>query len=126
MMSETAVGATSFRGFWRSFRRSRMGLVGLFMLLVVVLMAVFAPVIAPYDPKEVVRVTIDDIYAAPSATHWLGTDDTGRDAAFSLNIAKVSPFSNLRFMFCTISDRAFLSLAFEILSAQLPVMSSAR
>ena len=79
MMSETAVGATSFRGFWRSFRRSRMGLVGLFMLLVVVLMAVFAPVIAPYDPKEVVRVTIDDIYAAPSATHWLGTDDAGRD-----------------------------------------------
>lgn len=78
-MSETAVGATSFRGFWRSFRRSRMGLVGLFMLLVVVVMAVFAPVIAPYDPKEVVRVTIDDIYAAPSATHWLGTDDAGRD-----------------------------------------------
>ncbi|MCB8978241.1 MAG: ABC transporter permease [Ardenticatenaceae bacterium] len=78
-MSETAVGATSFRGFWRSFRRSRMGLVGLFMLLVVVLMAIFAPVIAPYDPKEVVRVTIDDIYAAPSATHWLGTDDAGRD-----------------------------------------------
>ncbi|MCB8924258.1 MAG: ABC transporter permease [Ardenticatenaceae bacterium] len=78
-MSETAVSTTSFRGFWRSFRRSRMGLVGLFMLLTVVLMAVFAPVIAPYDPKEVVRVTIDDIYAAPSATHWLGTDDAGRD-----------------------------------------------
>ena len=78
-MSETAVSTTSFRGFWRSFRRSRMGLVGLFMLLTVVLMAVFAPIIAPYDPKEVVRVTIDDIYAAPSATHWLGTDDAGRD-----------------------------------------------
>ena len=78
-MSETAVSTTSFRGFWRSFRRSRMGLVGLFMLLTVVLMAVIAPVIAPYDPKEVVRVTIDDIYAAPSATHWLGTDDAGRD-----------------------------------------------
>ncbi len=78
-MSETAVGTTSFRGFWRSFRRSRMGLVGLFMLVVVVFMAVFAPVIAPYDPKEVIRVTIDDIYAAPSASHWLGTDDAGRD-----------------------------------------------
>jgi peptide/nickel transport system permease protein len=56
-----------------------MGLIGLFMLSAVVFMAVFAPVIAPYDPKEVVRVTIDDIYAAPSATHWLGTDDAGRD-----------------------------------------------
>ncbi|MBK7894057.1 MAG: ABC transporter permease [Candidatus Promineifilaceae bacterium] len=78
-MSDTAVSTTSIRGFWRSFRRSRMGLIGLFMFLVVVLMAVFAPAIAPYDPKEVVRVTIDDIYAAPSAEHWLGTDDAGRD-----------------------------------------------
>ncbi len=78
-MSETTVGATSLSGFWRSFRRSRMGLVGLFMLVTVVLTAVFAPTIAPYDPTEVVRVTIDDIYAPPSAEHWLGTDDAGRD-----------------------------------------------
>lgn len=78
-MSETTVGATSLSGFWRSFRRSRMGLVGLFMLVAVILMAVFAPYIAPYDPKEVIRVTIDDIYAPPSAAHWLGTDDAGRD-----------------------------------------------
>ncbi len=78
-MSETTVGATSLSGFWRSFRRSRMGLVGLFMLVTVILMAVFAPYIAPYDPKEVIRVTIDDIYAPPSAAHWLGTDDAGRD-----------------------------------------------
>lgn len=56
-----------------------MGLVGLFMLVAVILMAVFAPYIAPYDPKEVIRVTIDDIYAPPSAAHWLGTDDAGRD-----------------------------------------------
>ncbi|HCB07752.1 MAG TPA: ABC transporter permease, partial [Nocardioides bacterium] len=56
-----------------------MGLVGLFMLVTVILMAVFAPYIAPYDPKEVIRVTIDDIYAPPSAAHWLGTDDAGRD-----------------------------------------------
>lgn len=78
-MSEATVGTTSLRGFWRSFRRSRMGLVGLFMFVTVVLTAVFAPAIAPYDPKEVVRVTIDDIYAPPSAAHWLGTDDAGRD-----------------------------------------------
>lgn len=78
-MSETTIGATSLSGFWHSFRRSRMGLAGLFMLVAVILMAVFAPYIAPYDPKEVVRVTIDDIYAPPNAEHWLGTDDAGRD-----------------------------------------------
>jgi peptide/nickel transport system permease protein len=54
-------------------------MVGLFMLVAIVIVAVFAPVIAPYDPKEVVRVTIDDIYAKPSSAHWLGTDDAGRD-----------------------------------------------
>ena len=78
-MSDARVSTTSLRGFWRSFRRSRMGLVGLGMLVTVVVAAVFAPVIAPYDPKEVVRVTIDDIYAGPSSEHWLGTDDAGRD-----------------------------------------------
>ncbi|MFZ0546484.1 MAG: hypothetical protein WAM60_13650, partial [Candidatus Promineifilaceae bacterium] len=77
-MSDARVGTTSLRGFWSSFRRSRMGLLGLFMLVTVVFAAVFAPVVAPYDPKEVVRVTIDDIYAPPSAAHWLGTDDAGR------------------------------------------------
>jgi peptide/nickel transport system permease protein len=56
-----------------------MGLLGLFMLVSIVITAVFAPVIAPYDPKVVVRVTIDDIYAKPSSAHWLGTDDAGRD-----------------------------------------------
>lgn len=78
-MSETTVSATSLRGFWRSFRRSKMGLLGLFMLIVVIFTAVFAPLVAPYDPKEVVRVSIDDIYAPPSAAHWLGTDDAGKD-----------------------------------------------
>jgi peptide/nickel transport system permease protein len=60
-----------------------MGVIGLIMLVLVVLMAVFAPIIAPYNPKEVVRVTIDDIYAAPNAAHWLGTDDAGRDVLSS-------------------------------------------
>jgi peptide/nickel transport system permease protein len=78
-MSDARIGTTSLSGFWRSFRRSRMGLVGLAMLIAVVIAAVFAPFIAPYDPKEVVRITIDDIYAAPSAEHWLGTDDAGKD-----------------------------------------------
>ncbi|MCB0075568.1 MAG: ABC transporter permease, partial [Caldilineaceae bacterium] len=62
-----------------SFRRNRMGLVGGIMLLLALITAVFAPYIAPYDPKEVVRVTIDDIYARPSADHWIGTDDAGKD-----------------------------------------------
>lgn len=67
------------RTFWRTFRRNRMGVAGAVMLILVVLMAVFAPVLAPYNPYQPVRVTIDDIYAPPSAAHPLGTDDAGKD-----------------------------------------------
>jgi peptide/nickel transport system permease protein len=56
-----------------------MGLVGLFMLVVVLAMAVFAPWIAPYDPYKPVRARIDSIYAPPSIEHPLGTDDGGKD-----------------------------------------------
>lgn len=70
--------------FWQSFRRNRMALVGLSMLLVAVVTAIFAPWIAPYDPKESVRVTLDTIYAPPNQAHWLGTDDAGKDVLTNL------------------------------------------
>jgi len=49
------------------------------MLATVVAVALAAPWLAPYDPAAIVRVTIDNIYAKPSAEHWLGTDDAGKD-----------------------------------------------
>jgi peptide/nickel transport system permease protein len=67
------------RTFWRTFRRNRMGMVGAILLILAVFTAIFAPLLAPYDPYTPVRVTIDDIYAPPSPEHWLGTDDAGKD-----------------------------------------------
>ncbi|HSL27061.1 MAG TPA: dipeptide/oligopeptide/nickel ABC transporter permease/ATP-binding protein [Acidimicrobiia bacterium] len=64
---------------WRKLLRHRLGAVGLAMLAVAVLVAIFAAVIAPYDPYENVRVSIDDIYQSPSPQHLLGTDDAGKD-----------------------------------------------
>ncbi len=75
----TPTEITSLSGFWRSFRRNRMGVVGLLMLLLAIGMAIFAPVLAPYDPQAPVKITIDDIYAPPSPEHPLGTDDAGKD-----------------------------------------------
>jgi len=72
------------RRAWRSFLRHRMGLVGAAMLGLALLLAVLAPFVAPYDPYASVRVTISDIYQAPSATHLLGTDDGGKDVLSSL------------------------------------------
>ncbi|HEV2511939.1 ABC transporter permease [Bosea sp. (in: a-proteobacteria)] len=47
------------------------GIVGL-----IVLAAIFAPLIAPYDP---LALNIEDRLVAPDASHWLGTDQGGRD-----------------------------------------------
>ena len=71
------------RGFAR-FRRSKMGMTGAIMLLLAVVVAVFAPLLAPYDPYAPSRPTIEDIYARPSGEHLLGTDDGGEDVLSSL------------------------------------------
>jgi len=47
------------------------GIVGL-----IILAAIFAPLIAPYDP---LALNVEDRLAAPDASHWLGTDQGGRD-----------------------------------------------
>ncbi|MBI1877916.1 MAG: ABC transporter permease [Chloroflexi bacterium] len=70
--------------FWQSFKRQYMGMLGLIMLVVTILVAIFAPVLAPYDPEAAVKVTLDNIYAPPSAEHWLGTDDAGKDVLTNL------------------------------------------
>ena len=59
----------------RLIRNRAAGLSALFLLAVVIL-AVFAPWLAPYDPYET------DLLARlepPSAEHWFGTDELGRD-----------------------------------------------
>jgi oligopeptide/dipeptide ABC transporter ATP-binding protein len=61
-----------------------MGLVGATMLAISVIVAVFAPFIAPYDPYAQVNVTVFDIFQKPSAQHLLGTDDGGKDVLSSL------------------------------------------
>ena len=63
----------------KQFFRSPMGVTGFFMLLLVVVVAVFAPWLAPYNPRERVQVQPDDILAPPDAEHWLGRDDAGKD-----------------------------------------------
>ncbi|MEZ4727928.1 MAG: ABC transporter permease [Caldilineaceae bacterium] len=70
--------------FWPTFFRNRMALLGAVMLLTVAVMAVLAPWLAPFDPAAAVRVTIDNIYAPPDGSHWLGTDDAGKDVLSNL------------------------------------------
>lgn len=52
------------------------GVVGLALVVIVLALAAFAPWIAPYDP---LALSLRTKLQPPSALHWLGTDQTGRD-----------------------------------------------
>lgn len=71
--------AVGWKTFVRRLRRNWMGMAGALMIGTAVIAALFAPWLAPYDPKADLQITIDDIYSPPSAQHLLGTDDAGRD-----------------------------------------------
>lgn len=58
-------------------RQSPLLLAGLVILGLVLAVAVFAPLLASYDPKQ--PIADSPSLAQPSARHWLGTDDSGRD-----------------------------------------------
>lgn len=56
--------------------QNKMSLIGGSIILIYILLAILAPVIAPYDPFE---IKLLDKLKPPSMEHWMGTDDKGRD-----------------------------------------------
>jgi peptide/nickel transport system permease protein len=69
-------GRRLLRGLGRFLRRKPLGAAGAALLLLIVLAAVFAPLIAPYDPAENIAGAR---LKGPSAVHWMGTDAQARD-----------------------------------------------
>jgi peptide/nickel transport system permease protein len=76
---------TPWGRFARQFAESRLAMLGLTMLLAIVLIALFAPWLAPQDPYDLTKLDLMDARQAPGAksmdglTYWLGTDGQGRD-----------------------------------------------
>ena len=64
------------RLWWRRFARNRGAVFGLGIFLAIVAMAVFADVLAPYDP---LAQGVGPALQGPSLAHWAGTDSFGRD-----------------------------------------------
>ena len=60
---------------WTSLKRNPLGLVGLVLLIAMLVMALGANWIAPYDPTKQTGKPFD----TPSAAHWLGANDIGQD-----------------------------------------------
>jgi len=64
------------REAWETFSKNKVALVGLGIVIFFVLVAILAPVIAPYGFKE---QDLANRLLPPSSEHWFGTDDFGRD-----------------------------------------------
>lgn len=71
---ERAVGP--WKEGWRSFKKSKISLVGVGIVLFFVILAIFGPLIAPEGINE---QNFSKRLSAPSSEHWFGTDDFGRD-----------------------------------------------
>jgi peptide/nickel transport system permease protein len=61
---------------WRAMRKNKIAIVGMTIIVFFISIALLADVIAPYNYKEPVY---EERLEAPSAAHWFGTDDFGRD-----------------------------------------------
>ncbi len=71
-------GRGEIRLFWRTFSRNQLACVGGVIVGLLVLMAVFAPYLAPHDPYRI-QPDVKKILQSPSRVHLLGTDQIGRD-----------------------------------------------
>ena len=61
---------------WKRLVRNKLAMLGLAIVVFLILIAIFAPLIAPYDP--ILRIKEESLFG-PSSAHWFGTDILGRD-----------------------------------------------
>ena len=91
---------TFLQDAWRNFKSNKRALVGGIVLIIIVLLAIFGPMISTYS-YETQDMTMRN--ASPSAEHWFGTDKMGRDiftrilygARISLSVGLVAALVNL-------------------------------
>lgn len=63
--------------YWKLFKKNKAALVGLVILIVFIMVALFADWIVPYD--QTMTMNASERLQGPSMNHWFGTDKTGRD-----------------------------------------------
>ena len=102
------------KSFWRKFRKNKGAVVGLVLLILFLITALFAPVLAPHDPN---LVNEDSFKVAPTwmeggvSKYILGTDDLGRDLLSRLIYgARVSLGVGFMVVFLSLTVGTFLGV----------------
>ena len=75
ILTDPEAGAAPRGDVWRRFRKNRLAVAGLVVIVVMVLAAVFAPLVTFFSPNDLGSTS----RANPSLHHWFGTDVLGRD-----------------------------------------------
>ncbi|SDO23840.1 peptide/nickel transport system permease protein [Paenibacillus sp. yr247] len=65
-----------WKSFYKKLRKNKLAMVGGGIILFYLLIALFAPLLTPYDPTA---INLKEKLLTPSMSHWMGTDDKGRD-----------------------------------------------
>lgn len=76
MESMSDKGQNTKATVWRRFLRNRKAVIGLVLLVIISLSAIFAPLVATHNPTQ---QNLRNRLQPPSSEHWLGTDNFGRD-----------------------------------------------
>ncbi len=80
------------KAFVRQMLSNRMALTGVIIIAFFVLMAIFGPMILPFKTTDI-AASRNEVFNPPSAAHWLGTDNLGRDVlAYLMSGARISLF----------------------------------
>jgi peptide/nickel transport system permease protein len=73
------INDSQFHQLWFQFRRNKLAVSGLFFLIVIILIAIFANKLMPYDPLMLNPSYAKGLPKPPTLQHWFGTDELGRD-----------------------------------------------
>lgn len=75
-IKESYITSSPLHDMWVRLKRNKLALFGLFLVIALIVIAILASFIAPYDP---IQISLKDSLKSPSSAHLMGTDVLGRD-----------------------------------------------